>query len=129
MKDTMMTIVQTILIPTIPIVLGMLVKLGKAKINELLKKVESEKVKLYLAQATAAVEQAVACTAQTYVEALKIADAFDKEAQERAFDMAKGTAALLLSREAKDMLSQLYGDTDTWLDTKIEQTVRNTKAA
>ena len=102
---------------------------NKQFITVQMKKVESEKVKLYLAQATAAVEQAVACTAQTYVEALKIADAFDKEAQERAFDMAKGTAALLLSREAKDMLSQLYGDTDTWLDTKIEQTVRNTKAA
>ena len=129
MRDTIMTIVQTILIPAIPIVVGMLAKLAKTKISESLEKMGNEKVKTYLEQATAAVEQAVTYTSQTYVDALKTSDLFDKEAQERAFGMAKGTAALLLSREAKDMLAQLYGDVDTWLDTKIEQTVRNTKIA
>ena len=90
-------------------------------------KIASEVTKDYLADISELIYQVTVYTTQTYVDELKAQGRFDKEAQDVAFDRTKTTVMALLNQEAKNFIFKVYGDVDLWLDTKIEQTVRETK--
>lgn len=127
MKEILTTLVQVVIIPAIPVLITYLVKYLKAKADQTTTKINNELVRTYLQEATDAVLQAVTYTAQTYVDTLKKQGKFDKEAQKTAFNTAKDIALKLLTDEAKQMIEDLYGDLMLWLETKIEQTVKEQK--
>lgn len=127
MKEILTTLVQVVVIPAIPVLVTYLVKYLKAKAEQTTTKINNELVRTYLQEATDAVLQAVTYTAQTYVDTLKKQGKFDKEAQQKAFNTAKDIALKLLTDEAKQMIEDLYGDLMLWLETKIEQTVKEQK--
>lgn len=127
MKEILTTLVQVVVIPAIPVLVTYLVKYLKAKAEQTTTKINNELVRTYLQEATDAVLQAVTYTAQTYVDTLKKQGKFDKEAQQTAFNTAKDIALKLLTDEAKQMIEELYGDLMLWLETKIEQTVKEQK--
>jgi hypothetical protein len=126
-NELLITLIQVVIIPAIPVLVTYLVKFLKAKADQATVKIDNELIKIYLNEATDAVLQAVTYTAQTYVDSLKKQGKFDKEAQEQAFNTAKDVALKLLTEEAKRMITDLYGDLTVWLDTKIEQTVNEQK--
>jgi hypothetical protein len=128
MKEILTTLIQVVIIPAIPVLVTYLVKYLKAKAEQTTTKIDNELIRTYLQDATDAVLQAVAYTAQTYVDTLKKQGKFDEEAQKIAFNTAKDIALKLLTEEAKQMITDLYGDLTVWLDTKIEQTVKEQKA-
>ena len=127
LNELLMTIIQAVIIPAIPIVVTYLVKLLKAKTEQTTTKISNELVRQYLQEAIDAVLQAVTYTAQTYVDSLKKQGKFDADAQKVAFTKAKEIALQLLTEDAKQMIADLYGDVTVWLDTKIEQTVKEQK--
>lgn len=127
MKEILTTLVQVVVIPAIPVLVAYLVKYLKAKTEQTTTKINNELVRTYLQEATDAVLQAVTYTAQTYVDSLKKQGKFDAEAQKIAFNTAKNIALQLLTTEAKQMIEDLYGDLMLWLETKIEQTVKEQK--
>ena len=127
MKEILTTLVQVVVIPAIPVLVTYLVKYLKAKADQTTTKINNELIRTYLQEATDAVLQAVTYTAQTYVDTLKKQGKFDKEAQQKAFNTAKDIALKLLTDEAKQMIEDLYGDLMLWLETKIEQTVKEQK--
>ena len=127
MKEILTTLVQVVVILAIPVLVTYLVKYLKAKAEQTTTKINNELVRTYLQEATDAVLQAVTYTAQTYVDTLKKQGKFDKEAQQKAFNTAKDIALKLLTDEAKQMIEDLYGDLMLWLETKIEQTVKEQK--
>jgi len=127
MKEILTTLVQVVVIPAIPVLITYLVKYLKAKAEQTTTKINNELIRTYLQEATDAVLQAVTYTAQTYVDTLKKQGKFDKEAQQTAFNTAKDIALKLLTDEAKQMIEDLYGDLMLWLETKIEQTVKEQK--
>lgn len=127
MKEILTTLIQVVVIPAIPVLVTYLVKYLKAKTEQTTTKINNELVRTYLQEATDAVLQAVTYTAQTYVDSLKKQGKFDEEAQKIAFNTAKNIALQLLTTEAKQMIEDLYGDLMLWLDTKIEQTVKEQK--
>jgi len=127
MKEILTTIIQVVVIPAIPVLVTYLVKFLKAQADQTTTKINNELIRTYLQEATDAVLQAVTYTAQTYVDTLKKEGKFDKEAQKTAFNTAKNVALQLLTEEAKQMITDLYGDLTLWLDTKIEQTVKEQK--
>ena len=122
MKELLITLIQVVIIPAIPVLVTYLVKFLKAKAEQTTTKIDNEMVR------TDAVLQAVTYATQTYVESLKKQGKFDKAAQTQAFNTAKSVALKLLTEEAKQMITDLYGDLTVWLDTKIEQTVNEQKA-
>lgn len=126
-NELLITLIQVVIIPAIPVLVTYLVKFLKAKSDQATVKIDNELIRIYLNEATDAVLQAVTYTAQTYVDSLKKQGKFDKEAQEQAFNTAKDVALKLLTEEAKLMIADLYGDLTIWLDTKIEQTVNEQK--
>ena len=92
------------------------------------KELDNETASKYMSMACDAVAQAVAYTAQTYVDTLKAEGAFTKEKQLEAFTKAKGKTKEILGAAVVAALGEIYGDFDVWLDTKIEQVCREIKA-
>lgn len=127
LNELLMTIIQAVIIPAIPIVVAYLVKLLKAKTEQTATKISNELVRQYLQEAIDSVLQAVTYVSQTYVDSLKKQGKFDAEAQKIAFNTAKDIALQLLTEDAKNLITDLYGDLTVWLDTKIEQTVKEQK--
>lgn len=127
LNELLMTLIQAVIIPAIPILVTFLVKLLKAKAEQATIKINNELVQQYLQEAVDSVLQAVTFTSQTYVDNLKKQGKFDAEAQKIAFTTAKEVALQLLTEDAKKMIGDLYGDLMVWLDTKIEQTVKEQK--
>lgn len=78
-------------------------------------------------EVTTAVADAVAATSQTYVDALKSAGKFTKEAQQEAAQRALQACLAALTPAAKDALETIYGDLYAYLTTKIEAEVRKQK--
>jgi uncharacterized protein YbjQ (UPF0145 family) len=127
LNGLLITIIQAVVIPAIPILVAFLVKLLKAKAEQATVKINNELARQYLQEAIDSVLQAVTYTSQTYVDSLKTQGRFDVDAQKVAFATAKEVALALLTDEAKKMIADLYGDINVWLDTKIEQTVKEQK--
>lgn len=127
LNELLMTLIKVVIIPAIPVLVAFLVKLLKAKAEQTTVKVNNELVRQYLQEAIDAVLQAVTYTTQTYVDSLKKQGKFDGDAQKVAFTQAKEVALQLLTEDAKQMITDLYGDITVWLDTKIEQTVKEQK--
>ncbi len=127
LNGLLITLIQAIIIPAIPILVAFLVKLLKAKAEQVTVKINNENLQQYLQEAIDSVLQAVTYTSQTYVDSLKMQGRFDVDAQKVAFATAKEVALALLTEDAKKMITDLYGDLNVWLDTKIEQTVKEQK--
>jgi hypothetical protein len=127
LNELLMTLIQVVVIPAIPILVGYLVKYLKAKAEQTTVKINNELVRQYLQEAIDSVLQAVTYVSQTYVDSLKKQGKFDVDAQKIAFNTAKDIALQLLTEDAKNLITDLYGDLTVWLDTKIEQTVKEQK--
>ena len=104
-----------------------LVALFRKKTAQLQQELDNDTASKYMDMACEAVTQAVTCTAQTFVDALKAEDAFTMDKQLEAFDMARNKAKQILGNAALEALNEIYGDFDAWLETKIEQVCRDIK--
>ncbi len=91
------------------------------------KEVDNETASKYMNMACDAVAQAVAYTAQTFVDNLKSTGGFTKEKQLEAFNKAKDKTLEILGETTVKALNEIYGDFDVWIETKIEQTCRQIK--
>ena len=107
---------------------GYLVALIRRETAQIQQQIDNDTASKYMDMACDAVTQAVTYTAQTFVDTLKAEDAFTKEKQIEAFNMAKDKTLEILGDTAVEALGEIYGDLDTWLDTKIEQVCREIKA-
>lgn len=90
-------------------------------------KSENAKIDKYLGMLNTTITNAVLATTQTYVDALKGKNAFDKEAQQKAFDMTYEAVMNVLTDEAKKYLTEAVGDLNLYVTNQIEATVKMTK--
>lgn len=88
---------------------------------------ESVKAKTYITEATEAIATAVAATNQTFVDALKNAGKFDKDAQKEAAQKALEACLASISPAAQKFIEAAYGDIREYLTTRIEAEVRKQK--
>ena len=121
-----------VIIPMITTLLAVWLIIGIRKVaKETSEKSSSELVdKLtdkYFKMLETTVTNAVLATTQTYVEALKKENAFDKEAQEKAFNMTYEAVMKVLTDEAKRYLEAAVGDLELYTKNLIEATVKLTK--
>lgn len=121
-----------VIIPMITTLLAVWLIIGIRKVaKETSEKSSSELVdKLtdkYFKMLETTVTNTVLATTQTYVEALKKENAFDKEAQEKAFNMTYEAVMKVLTDEAKRYLEAAVGDLELYTKNLIEATVKLTK--
>lgn len=81
----------------------------------------------YIAEIAEAVASAVSATSQTYVDALKSAGSFTKEAQQEAAKKALTACLASISPAAQAFIEGAYGDLLAYLTTRIEAEVRKQK--
>ena len=118
--QVLLPIAALALATTITYYVGKLIKAGQDKS-------ENEKVDKYLGMLNTSITNAVLATTQTYVEALKGQNAFDKEAQQKAFNMTYNAVMSVLTDEAKKYLAEAVGDLQLYVTNQIEATVKMTK--
>lgn len=128
MSQEIFNIIETcVIIPILTALTGIIIAFLNKQTQRLKNKFANEQTAHYLDIANNIVIQAVTCVSQTYVEALKKEDKFDKEAQKEAFEKAKTLVYSLMKTECKNAVEEYYIDFDKWLVTKIEEQVNNAK--
>lgn len=131
MENEVMLIIKEILDMLAPYAISAiatLLVLGVNKGVEYLKvRLASETANKYLELAEKLVTDCVMATNQTYVDSLKSNGAFDKEAWTTAFEKSKNKVLKLLSEAQKEVIVEVYGDLETWVNTQIECKVKELK--
>jgi hypothetical protein len=97
------------------------------KLEEGKKKINNDITDKYLTMLQDTIEDAVLATTQTYVEALKNQNMFDKEAQEQAFKLTYDAVMKVLTDDAKRYIESAVGDLEIYITNKIESTVKMSK--
>lgn len=122
-------IFELVIIPLLVVLSTYFIKFINAKSNELINRVDNEKHDKYVLMLQETVTDCVLTTTQTYVDALKGQNAFDLEAQKKAFEMTKTAVLAILTDDAKEYLASALGDFDQYLTTLIESQVQVNKLA
>ena len=127
--EILQQIFELCVVPLLGILTTYLVKLIRKKNEELDAKVSKEVSKKYIDMLADTITDCVVSTNQTYVDALKAANAFDKEAQKKAFELTYNKIMNVLTEDAKEYLTTVYGDLEIYITTKIESEVKSYKEA
>lgn len=122
-------IFELVIIPLLVVLSTYFIKFINAKSNELINRVDNDKHDKYILMLQETVTDCVLTTTQTYVDALKDQNAFDPEAQKKAFEMTKAAVLAILTDDAKEYLTSALGDFDQYLTTLIESQVQVNKLA
>ena len=126
-KETIYMLTLTILAVVGLPLLAHLVVTASAFLRSKAAEIRDKHTRELIEQAITVVEQVVLYVMQTYVDGLKQMGSFDKDAQKTALIEARMKAKALISEEARNAIEEGYGDFAIWLDTRIEQTVRDNK--
>jgi hypothetical protein len=116
-------IVSVISIVVTSVVLPLITLGGTRLIQFLNQKIKDEKTRTLLTGLTSIIERAVRSVFQTYVEALKKNNSFDKEAQVKALELARSEVTKQLSNETASFIKETYGDVNTFIISQIEATI------
>lgn len=90
-------------------------------------KLADKKSKKYADDILQIVSGAVKKTYQSYVEAIKGTDMWTIEAQQKALNIALGTAREAINLDTAQYISENYGDIDTYLTNLIESVLYDLK--
>lgn len=126
-QEQIATLITTIVLPVLTALAAFAIAYLRKKTAELTASIKDKTAQKYVDMACSAALQAVQYTTQTYVDALKAKGEFDKQAQLEALNKAKDVAVSMITEDAKNIITEAYGDFDVWIYTKIEQLVRETK--
>lgn len=127
MKEILLDLVLAVIAAAVPVLTAHAVAYIKKAKEKAVVSTDNTKVQGYITEISDAVANAVAATSQTYVDALKKAGAFSKEAQEEAAEKALSACLTSISPAAVDFINEVYDDLRGYLSTKIEAEVRRQK--
>ena len=125
--EMLQKIFEVCIIPLLGVLTTYLVLFIKQKSKELQETTDNELYKKYIGLLQDTIVRCVIATNQTYVEALKNKNAFDKEAQEHAFKMTYDAVMSILTDDAKVYLSNVFGDLEVYITKLIEAEVNVNK--
>lgn len=120
-------IFEVCIIPLLGVATAYAVQFIKVKSAEINSKHDNILLEKYINMLSNTITECVIATNQTYVEALKEQNLFDVEAQKQAFNLTYASVMKILNKEAKEYLSNIYGDLETYITNQIEATVNSCK--
>lgn len=121
------TLLEVCIIPLLGVLTAYIIKFIKAKSAEIQNKVDNDTADKYIGMLADTISACVIATNQTYVEALKKENAFTAEAQKEAFNQTFNAVMSVLTDEAKEYLTEIYGDLTAYITNKIEAEVNLSK--
>ena len=110
-------------VPLLGILTTYLVNLIRTKKNDLIVATNNDLTARYLDFLGKTIETCVVATNQTYVDALKDQNAFDKAAQEEAFKRTYEAVISILSEDVQRILMMVTDDLELFIREKIEAEV------
>ena len=125
--ELLQEIFEVCIIPLLGVLVSYFIKWLNLKSQELIAKQKSEMGKKYLDMLNDTITACVIATTQTYVDSLKKSNAFDAEAQKKAFDMTLTAVKSLITKEAEQYLTEIIGDVNLYITQRIEAEVQNNK--
>ena len=114
---------NTLFVPLLAVVAVFIIRWVNIQAEELKKRTDSEIAYKYVDWLNSTISACVTATNQTYVEALKEKNMFDKEAQEEAFRRTFEAVQEILSDEARKYLDEIYSDLNEYIIHQIEANV------
>lgn len=120
-------IFEVCVLPLLGVLTAYAVTFIKAKRDEIIIKSNNDLITKYSTMLAETIEACVLATNQTYVETLKKEGSFTAEAQQKAFTMTKNAVLNILSAEAKEVLTEAFGDLNTYVNKQIEASVNVNK--
>lgn len=121
------TLFKLIIIPIIPLVVVYLKTLIQAKTEELKTKTNNIVIDKYLDMANDILLRCVVETTQVYVNECKKNNSFTKDAQLKAFEMTKSRFEEIATEEIKNIIKEMTGDYEAWINASIETLVNQSK--
>lgn len=121
------TLLEVCIIPLLGVLTAYIIKFIKAKSAEIQNKVDNDTADKYIGMLADTISACVIATNQTYVEELKKENAFTAEAQKEAFNQTFNAVMNVLTDEAKEYLTEIYGDLTAYITNKIEAEVNLSK--
>lgn len=125
--EFLQTLLFAIITAAVPVITTFVCKFLQALYEEHKGKIKNEKIQLILGQVTDMVAAAVETTTCTYVKQLKAENLFDAEAQKKAFNKTYDTVKKQLTVESTEIIQEVYGNVEVYLENKIEQFVEELK--
>lgn len=120
--------IQNILLSALGVIItGLATWLSTYMVKLLNEKIKDKQFARWLSQIIEIITNAVKCTYQTYVEALKDENMFTKEAQEEALKRTLQSVKSQLSQESIKFIKDNFGDVEKWLIEKIESIIYSLK--
>lgn len=127
MNDTLRGLLYVFLLICIPY-MSVFVKMGmNALVNAGAAYVKDVRIQRLLREVGNAVADAVAAMNQKYVDDLKKNGEFKEEQQKEILQRAISAALKSLSDDAQEYLKTTYGDTEAYLETRIEAQINKNK--
>lgn len=120
-------IFEVCIIPLLGVLTTFIIVFIRKKTSELQELTDNELYRKYMEMLRDTVIDCVIATNQTYVEALKNKNAFDKQAQEEAFKLSYNAVMEILSDDAKEYLNSAVGDLNVYVTKLIEAQVKLNK--
>ena len=120
-------IFEVCIIPLLGILTTYIVKYIQVKSAEITKNTDNTLIDKYTGMLADTISACVLATNQTYVEALKKQGNFDAEAQKNAFNMTLDAVMNILSEDAKEYLSEAFGDLNSYIASQIEASININK--
>lgn len=125
--ELLFQIFEVCIIPLLGVLTAFVIKFIKAKELEINAKHDNDVLAKYVRMLSETITDCVIATNQTYVESLKAQGSFDAEAQKIAFQKTFDSVMAVLSVEAKEYLSEAYGDLAAYITNRIEAEVNVNK--
>lgn len=116
LQNLLETIVNTVLIPAIPIVVGAAVQYVRTK-------TEGSKIE----EAVGIVLDAVDQTNQTFADQLRKDGSFTEEKQREAMEKSVKTALSMMNERTLKILEREFNDVEAWIVSKIEAACKENK--
>lgn len=127
MQEFLSTLLIAVITAAVPVITTYGISLIKKTAENAAAKTEDVKKQGYIREIADAITDAVAATSQTYVDALKTAGTFTKEAQAEAAKKSLTACIASISPAAQTFIESAYGDVTEYLTNKIEAEVRKQK--
>ena len=118
---------QLVLLPLLGLALTYFKKWVNLKIQEAQTASDNDTLDRYLGMLDQTISDCVTETNQTYVEEMKDKNAFDVEAQKKAFKMTFDNVLKILGEDAIEYLKAAVGDLEALITSKIETEVNMQK--
>lgn len=125
--EILQQIFEVCVIPLLGLLTAYLISYINTKKNEIITNSSNDMVNKYVSIAADVITTCVIATNQTYVDALKKEGKFDADAQRNAFNMTAAAVMAILTDEAKSVLTEAFGDLNTYITQQIEASVNTNK--